>query len=75
MRTQVIRTAPQRIGVGKYLTAKGIRLKKEGASKKELLKYTKNRLQINPDSKPLTRQVIGSNGQIKNKQKHVKHLV
>lgn len=50
-RHQFIRTAPQKILVGSYLTAKGRRLQSEGASDEVLAKYRKNRYAINPDSK------------------------
>lgn len=75
MRNQVVNTAPRTIVVGQYLTAKGVRLKKEGATKEELAKYTKNRRQPNPESKPFTTPRIDANGRLKNKQRHIKHLV
>lgn len=74
MRTQVVMTAPRKIVVGKYLTPKGVRLKSEGASKETLLKYTKNRLAINPASQPFTHQVINAQGQLIYKQRHIKHI-
>jgi hypothetical protein len=49
IREQVIRTQPSRKFTESYLTKKGLRLHSEGVE--DVRKYTKNRYEINPDSK------------------------
>ena len=52
-RKQTVMSEPLKIFDTKYLTKKGERLKSEGASKKELKKYTKNRYVLNSNAKPV----------------------
>jgi hypothetical protein len=73
MRKQVVMTAPSRIKVGTYLTAKGVRLKNEGASDSFLLRYTKNRLKDNPKSKPF-KTLVSLEGKGKFKTRILTHL-
>lgn len=65
MRKQVVRTAPRTIVVGQYLTAKGLRLKAEGATEARLAKYTKNRRALNPNSLPIRIGGINTKGKRK----------
>ena len=62
---QIVRTAPARMLVGKYLTKKGkklMMLAKTKAEKDEIRnKYEKNRYAPNPDSKPF----IGKSGVVR----------
>lgn len=80
MRTQVVRTAPQTVIIGQYITAKGLKLLDQPKLKKAEIqaikeKYTKNRRAVNIDSKPLTATFINSNGKLRNKQRHIKHVI
>ena len=52
-RKQTVMSEPLKMFDKQYLTKKGERLKAEGASKKELEKYTKNRYVLNPNAKPV----------------------
>lgn len=74
MKDQVIKTAPSRVKVGTYLTKKGLRLKKEGASEEVLAKYTKNRYKPNPESKPFKTMTIGVDGKPKYNTRVVTHV-
>ena len=75
MQKQVIKTAPSRIKVGTYLTKKGLRLKREGASDEVLAKYTKNRYKDNPDSKPFKTLSITAEGKAKLRTRTLEHGV
>lgn len=50
---QTVMSEPLKIFDRQYLTKKGERLKAEGASKKELKEYTKNRYVLNPNARPV----------------------
>lgn len=79
MRTQVVRTAPLKVVIGKYITAKGAKLLDQPNLSKAQIKaikekYTKNRKGINVLSEPLTASYIDSKGRLRTKQKRIQHV-
>lgn len=52
---QIVYSQPRKVLIGKYISAKGLRLIQEGVLTKEQAdkKYGRNRYGINPDAKPI----------------------